>query len=243
MTEESRSRPGLLRALGPASVAGGVLFVAGAVAGVAIHPAFFLLAALGAFGPTLLREAGLLRDQDETQREASASASAHGYLAGGLFVTAVLVAKGWSREDAPDPEAELWLMALGVMLGARFLSYAGRYWDAQRAAFRILVGFGTFWLLFVLLSHGNEPTALAMEALVVPVPVFLLAWLSRRFPRLSGAALLVLVGAGAWFFGVFRQRPDGRYLVVLPVVLFLLLPLACAGVGLLRVRPARDASA
>lgn len=240
MTELDRTRPGFLRALGPAAVAGGLVFVAGAVAGVTVHPAFFAVAALGAFGPSLLREAGLLRDHDELQREVSASAAGHGYLAGGLFITAVLVAKGWSRGDAPDPEAELWLMALAVMLGARFLSYAGRFWDARRAAFRILVGFGTFWLLFVLLSHGNEPAALAMEALVVPVPFFLLAWLSRRFPRASGAALLLLVGAGAWFFGVFRHRPDGRYLVVLPVVLFLLLPLACAGVGLLRVRPGED---
>jgi hypothetical protein len=240
VTEQAASPRNLLRALGPAALAGGVLFVAGAVAGVAVHPAFFVLAALGAFGPSLLREAGLLSDHDEFQRDASASAASHGYLAGGLFVTAVLVAKGWSRGDAPDPEAELWLMALGVMLGARFLSYAGRFWDAQRAAFRVLVGFGTFWLLFVLLSHAAEPAALAMEALVVPVPFFVLAFLSRRYPRASGAVLLVLVGAGAWFFGVFRPRPDGRYLVVLPVVLFLLLPLACAGVGLLRVRAGSD---
>jgi hypothetical protein len=235
VTEESPSRRGFFRDLGPAAMFGGFVFVAGAVAGVAVHPAFLAVAGLGAFGPALLREAGLLRDHDEFQREAAASASGHGYLAGGLFVTAVLVAKGWSRGDTPDPEAELWLMALGVMLGARFLSYVGRYWDAQKAAFRILVGFGTFWLLFVLLSHGAEPAALAIEALVVPVPFFLLAFLSRRFPRAAGAVLLCLVGAGAWFFGVFRHRPDGRYLVVLPVVLFLLLPLACAGVGLLRV--------
>jgi len=240
VTEASPSRRGFLGRLRPATLVGGLLFVAGAVAGVAVHPAFLLAAALGAFGPALLREAGLLRDEDEFQRQAAASAASHAYLAGGLFVTAVLVAKGWNRGNAPDPEAEIWLMALSVMLGARFLSYAARFWDAQKAAFRILVGFGTFWLLFVLLSHGSEPAALAMEALVVPVPFFLLAFLSRRLPRTSGALLLVLVAAGAWFFGVFRHRPDGRYLAVIPVVLFLLLPLALTGVGLLRVRPGHE---
>jgi hypothetical protein len=70
----------------------------------------------------------------------------------------------------------------------------------------------------------------------VPVPFFALAFLSRRFPRASGTILLALVAAGAWFFGVFRHRPDGRYLAALPVVLFLLLPLALVAVGLLRVR-------
>jgi hypothetical protein len=236
VTEASPSPRAFFRGVRPATLAGGLVFVAGAVAGVAVHPAFLLLAALGAFGPALLRETGLLRDQDEFQRQAAASAAGHGYLAGGLFVTAVLVARGWSRGMAPDPEAGTWLMALSVMLAARFLSYAARFWDARKAAFRILVGFGTFWLLFVVLSHGSEPLSLAMEALVVPVPFFALAFLSRRFPRASGAILLALVAGGAWFFGVFRHRPDGRYPAVLPVVLFLLLPLAFVAIALLRIR-------
>jgi hypothetical protein len=234
--EASPTPRGLLRGLRPATLAGGLLFAGGAVAGVAVHPGFLLLAALGAFGPALAREAGLLRDQDEFERQAAVSAAGHGYLAGGLFVTAVLVAKGWSRGNAPDPEAELWLMALSVMLAARFLGHAARFWDARKAAFRILVGFGTFWLLFVVLSHAAEPSSLAVEALVVPAPFFLLAFLSRRFPRPSGVVLLALVAAGTWFFGVFRHRPDGRYLAVLPVVLFLLLPLGLVAMGLLRAR-------
>jgi hypothetical protein len=241
VTEASPSRRAVLRGVRPATLAGGLVFAAGAVAGLTVHPGFLLLAAFGAFGPALLRETGLLRDQDEFQRQASASAAGHGYLAGGLFVTAVLVARGWSRGRAPDSEAEIWLMALSVMLAARFLSYAARFWDARKAAFRILVGFGTFWLLFVVLSHGAEPWSLAMEALVVPVPFFALAFLSRRFPRASGAILLALVAAGAWFFGVFRHRPDGRYLAALSVVLLLLLPLALVAVGLLRVRKADEA--
>ena len=241
MTEASPEGRAFLRGVRPATLAGGLVFVAGAAAGVAVHPGFLLLAALGAFGPALLREAGLLRDQDEFERQAAASAAGHGYLAGGLFVTAVLVARGWRRGLAPDPEAEVWLMALSVMLAARFLSYAVRFWDARKAAFRILLGFGTFWLLFVVLSHAGEPGPLAVEALVVPVPFLLLAFLSRRAPRATGGVLLALVIVAGWFFGVFRHRPDGGSRVALPVVLFLLLPLALVGVGLLRVRPDDEA--
>jgi hypothetical protein len=189
VTEASASPRAFWRGVRPATLAGGLVFAAGAVAGVAVHPGFLLLAALGAFGPALLRETGLLHDQDEFQRQAAASAAGHGYLAGGLFVTAVLVARGSSRGMAPDPEAQVWLM----------------------------------------LPSPRKPSS-------VPLPFFLLAFLSRRFPRASGAILLGLVAAGAWFFGVFRHRPDGRYLAALSVVLFLLVPLALVAISLLRAR-------
>jgi hypothetical protein len=51
VTEASASHRGFFGRLRPATLAGGLLFVTGAVAGVAVHPAFLLVAALGASGP------------------------------------------------------------------------------------------------------------------------------------------------------------------------------------------------
>jgi hypothetical protein len=51
--------------LSPIAVLSGVLFAAGLVLALAVHPAFPALAGLAVFGVDLLRYAGLLRDFDE----------------------------------------------------------------------------------------------------------------------------------------------------------------------------------
>lgn len=77
-----------------------------------------------------------------------------------------------------------------------------------------------------------------MEGLVVAAPFFVLAALARRFPRAVGAVLVALAIGGAFFFHVFTPRPGRSGPAA--VVLFLLLPLALTGVGLLGVRPERE---
>lgn len=238
MTERPRT---FLRRLSPASAIAAVVFVAGCILALTLHGGFFLLAALGAVGPTLLRQAGVLGDQDEFQKEAAAAAASHAFVASVVVTATVLVAKAWQGPLDRDPDAGLWLILFGVVLAVRFAAYAWRFWDAQRAALRILVAFGTLWLLFVVLSHGAEPGALAVESLTVAAPFFVLAALCPRFPRSVGAVLVALAIAGAFFFHVFQPRPTPRgWSGSLYVVLFLLLPLALTGVGLLGVRPARE---
>jgi hypothetical protein len=134
-------------------------------------------------GPTLLRQAGFLDDQDEFQKHAAAAASTYAFVASVVVATAVLVAKAWKGPLDRDPDAWLWLILFGVVL----------------------------------------------------------AVLSRRFPRSVGVLLVGFAIAGAFFFHVFTPRPTPRgwsgpdY-----VVLFLLLPLALTGVGLLGARPERE---
>jgi hypothetical protein len=235
MTESPRA---FLRRMRPATAAGALAFVAGCVLAATLHGGFLVLAAAGAVGPTLLRQAGLLDDHDEFQKQAAASAANHAFVASVVVATAVLAARAWRGPLGRDPEAGLWLVLFGVVLGVRFAAYAWRFWDARRAALRILVAFGTLWLLFVVLSHGAEPKALAVEGLVVVTPFFVLAALSPRFPRFVGAVLVALAIGGAFFFHVFTPRPQASG--PLAVVLFLLLPLALTGVGLLGVRPDRE---
>jgi hypothetical protein len=228
----------LFRKLGPASAAGAAAFVIGCVLAATLNGGFLALAALGALGPTLLRQAGFLDDQDEFQKQAAAAAATHAFVATVVVATAVLVARAWQGPLGRDPEASPWLILFGVVLATRFASYAWRFWDARQAAQRILLAFGTLWLLFVVLSHGTEPTALAVEGLVVAAPFFALAALARRFSRAVGAILVALAIGGAFFFHVFTPRP-GRSGPAF-VVLFLLLPVALTGIGLLGVRPGRD---
>jgi hypothetical protein len=83
--------------------------------------------------------------------------------------------------------------------------------------------------------------SLAIEGLVVVAPFFGLAVLSQRFPRSVGVLLVGLAIAGAFIFHVFTPRPTPRgWSSSVYVVLFLLLPLALTGVGLLGVRPERE---
>ena len=51
-----------------------VLFVVGLWLGITAHRGFMILMAMGAFGPGVLRQLGLLNDLDEFQKEASAKA-------------------------------------------------------------------------------------------------------------------------------------------------------------------------
>lgn len=194
---------------------------------------FFTLVALGAFGPGILRELGWLRDQDEFQRRAAHRAGYHAYLAGGL-VALLLVAYVRSGERQIEHPEELTTLLLVVLWFTWLFSSVLAYWGAQRAASRILIAFGSFWLLFVVLSHLTEPIALLMEALV-PAPFFLLAWLSLRWPRVAGALLLAAALFAFVFFGMdlsMIDRPGRAITFVLLVV-----PLLGCGIALLRAGP------
>ena len=224
-------RPTRVGAIATALVCGGVLLA------ITVDMAFLVLAALGTFGPGILRELGWLRDQDECQRQAARRAGYHAYLAGGFaaILVVALLRAGTANLDGPAQAAALVLV---VMWLTWLFSAVLSFWGPQRAASRLLVVFGSFWLLFVVLSHGKEPASLLMESLVV-LPFFGLAWLVRRWPRIGGGLLLGVAVGTSILFRFFRfqdAEPDQLLAKALTFVLFEV-PLLASGLALLRLKP------
>jgi len=219
-----------------------VLVGAGIFLAVTVDMLFLVLAALGTFGPGIARELGWLRDQDEFQRRAAHRAGYHAYLASGvvtILVVALLRAGTASIDDGPSLTATLVLVVLWLTW---FFSMFLGFWGPQKAASRTLIVFGSFWLMFVVLSHATEPGSLFMESLVV-LPFFALAWLVGRWPRLAGALLLLVAIGTTVLFRIFQLRGVEAEQVLVKAIVFVLfeVPLVASGLALLSVsRPADD---
>lgn len=235
MTERLPLRARLARSWLSFATLGAVLL--GCVLGVSVHKGWLALAGLGFFGPGLLRELGLLADRDEYQLLKARTAGHHAYLASGILLLALLIVRGWStlNFDAAGPAG---INLFVWMLLVYFLSYVFQYWGPRRAATRILITFGSFWLVFVLLSHGAEGGMALLMELLVPLPFFVLALAARRWPRVSGALLVALALFAFQRFGLARvfQGEEHRLFALLLVFL----PILASGLGLLFSREARD---
>jgi len=210
-----------------------VLILAGLFLGLSYHIGFLALVAVGAFLPGLLREVNVLADRDELQRHAAANAGHRAFLVGGLLVVAIMMVQGWGRPEPPPAQGPL-LVVLLFMLVVYLFSYAFSFWDARRAARRVLLAFGLFWLAFVVLSHGLEPAALLTEGLLVPLPFLLGAWLAGRWPRLVGVALVALSIFTLFFFHIAQRAATDESSLM--TALLLPLPLAVVGLALLSTR-------
>ncbi len=194
---------------------------------------FLLLTAAGAFGPGVLRELGWLRDKDEFQRLAAYRAGYHAYVTSGL-VAFFLVAFFRSSETTIDYPQELATLFLALLWFTWFLSSLIAYWGPQRAAARILSSFGCVWFVFAVVSNiGAEWTGWAALLLhpLLAAPFFALAWLSGRWPRVTGVLLLAVSGFFVQFFGMFRQD---HLAIVNQAVTFVLFigPLVGSGIAL-----------
>jgi hypothetical protein len=215
-----------------------VLILAGLIAGLSWHVGWLALAAAGAFGPVILRALHLVDDVDELQRRAADASGHRAYVAGGLAVLGLMIARGRGQPERP-PEVDLLFGVLMVMLVVYFVTYALSFWDARRAVTRILLAFGLFWLAFVLLSHAGAPVAALVEGITVPLPFLLAAWLGRRWPVAVGTLLVAASAAMLVFFHLLPgMGGDGSDLLV---VLVLPLPLLVAGLALIGSRR-QDAS-
>ncbi len=198
---------------------------------------FFLLVAVGTFGPGVLREIGWLRDKDEFQRRSDHRAGYHAFLIVGL-VAFVLVAFFRSGERTIEHTDRLATLFLALLWFTWLLSSLLAYWGPQKATAWTLRVFGSVVLVFTIISNlGSEWTGWAALLLhpLLASPFFGLAWLAGRRPRVSGILLLAVFGAFLVLFGVPRAaRPlemtDGV------VEIFVLGPLLASGIALLRVR-------
>jgi hypothetical protein len=191
---------------------------------------FLLLTAVGALGPGTLRELGWLRDRDEFQRLAAYRAGYHSYLVS-AFVAFLLVAFFRSGDRVSDDAHELATLFLALLWFTWFLSSLVSFWGARKAAFRILVSFGSAWLVFTLVSNTGGEWRGWMPLLLHPLltlPFFALAWLSGRWPRVTGVLLLVAAAAFLQLFGMFRRDHLAMINEAVTFVLFIGPLIACS---------------
>jgi hypothetical protein len=210
-------------------VAGGVILAAALLSELSWW--FVGLAGLGAFGPGVLRELGWLRDKDEFQLRAAHRAGYHAFLTAGLTAFVLIGLFRSAERSVKDPE-ELATLFLALLWFSWLLSSLLAYWGPQKTARRILYIFGTCWLLFNVVSNLDSFEILFMQVLFTAVPFFVLAWMTRRWPRVTGVLLLTAAGSFFWFFRLFRREHMG--LITDGVVFILFLgPLIASGVALL----------
>ncbi len=202
---------------------------------------FLVLVGLGTFGPGVLRELGWLRDKDEWQQRAAHRAGYHAFLVAGLLAT-VLMAYFRSGDRMVRNPQELATLFMVLLWSTWFFSSLFSFWGAKKTAMRVLLAFGGFWMVFIVAANtGTEwqgPVGLFMS-LLLAVPFFALAWLSRRWPRIAGVLLLV---AAVFFFvrlGMHDVSATDWIDRAVLIVLFLG-PLLGSGIALLQVGAGED---
>lgn len=233
------SERGERRRLPRTAVISTVLVAIGVLLWMFVSRGLLLVAGIGAFGPGILREMGVLRDHDEFQREAARRAGYHAYLAGGLAAILVLSAIEWGA-GAVDESAE-WVRFVLIVLWLTWLaSTLLHYWGPSKTARRVLAAFGAFWAVFVIatligdatsgMAVGSMLLGAAMGILII-APFFGLAWTARRWPRATGVSLLV---ASLVLLGVFGVRRGGlAWSTRVMTNLLLIGPLLVSGLALL----------
>lgn len=194
--------------------------------------AFLSLAALGTFGPGILREMGIVNDQDEFQRRADRRAGYHAFLTAGLFTFLLVSYLRSGERNVEEPEVVVSLI-LAVLWFTWFLSSLLSFWGPQKTVSRDLYGFGWVWLVFNIVGNLTDPIALIMQSLLA-APFFLLAYAARRWPQITGAVLIAVSAFFFYFFHlyeIFGPNPleKGRGMVI---VLFMG-PLLASGIILL----------
>jgi hypothetical protein len=199
-----------------------------------------LLTGLGAFGPGLLRELGLLKDKDEFQIQAARRAGYHAFLAAGLvsFLWIAFIRSGPRHLKAPE---ELATFFAALLWFTWMLSSLNNYWGARKTAFRVLLLYGGAWLLFCVADELRDPLGMLMHSLIT-VPFFACAYLSRKWPRIAGA--LALAASGVFFLllsRIHQQRDLGLVVSATTMILFVG-PLFASGIALM-ARPAPEEGA
>jgi hypothetical protein len=219
----------------PGTIAGGILFITGLLL-TGISWKFLSISVVGTFGPGILREFGLLRDQDEFQRRATRRAGYHAFLATGFVAFLIVAYYRAGGAGLGEPEAIV-SMLLSLLWFTWLLSSLVAYWGPHRMARTILYAFGLVWLAFAILSNSGAeymgPMAIIMQSLVA-VPFLALAIISKRWPRVSG---ILLVAASAFFFYLFRLYrifgPEPLKMGRGEVIIFFFGPLVTGGLALL----------
>ena len=235
---ERRSR-GLLPS--PAGLVAGGLVILGVLLWMFVNRGLLVVAGIGAFGPGILRELGWLNDQDEFQRQAAHRAGYHAWLVGGLAAVLILSALQWGKSGA-DVSIEWVGLVLALMWLTWLFSALLTYWGAKRTTTVVLLVFGSFWLLFgvaTIISEAMDGTGSfdlattllgVMAGISIVGPFLIGAWAVYRWPRATGAVLIVIAALFAWKFGPWGMDDWSTQLLTLTL---LALPLFACGTALL----------
>ncbi len=214
-----------------ATLIGGAVVILGFALAQWYRWGFLALVGVGAFGPGILREMGWLNDQDEFQRRAAHRAGYHAFIVTGLvaFLIYAYMRAGGTLKQAE----ELSMVYLALLWFTWMFSSLFTYWGPHKTAFRILIGFGCVWGVFNILGNLKDPVGMLMQLLVTTAPFFVLAYVSRRWPRVVGAFLVAL---SLFFLGYYFY--PGHFgnlllLVKLGVSVLFIGPLLASGVALL----------
>lgn len=175
----------------------------------------------GLFGPGLLREFGLLRDQDEFQTAVAQRAGWRAFLAGGLAL--LLMAHFTPWPDSSGLGRELPKLPIHAALLAMLLTYASSYlqdyWGARRGAAALL---GTLAVVFALTALLELPSvAGVLLDLRFSAGLLLALLLMRRLPQVAGVLLLVfalLVALNLRSAGDLMRLPLAALLITPPLV-------------------------
>jgi hypothetical protein len=198
------------------------------------------LTGLGTFGPGLLRELGWLKDKDEFQLQAARRAGYHAFLVAGFaaFIWIAFVRSGDRRLLHPELLADFFLALLWFTW---MFSALVNYWGAEKTATRVLLIYGSAWLLFNVLGNLDQPLALLMQSLIA-APFFIGAALARRWPKAAG---ILLIGASGILFRMFVFSPwHQQHLGLvdnLTTAILLDGPLFASGLALLHSHKAEEA--
>ncbi len=161
------------------------------------------LLGLAVFGPPLLREMGVLRDEDEYTRNLRWRAGFHAAMFAGVAIFLNWVAFGFYRDHPEALHQKLWLFPMNDLrqnlVVVYLFSYLIQYWGASRGVFRILLGMaGLFVVEFGMgLGQGGNRfgdfllPALGLMVLSLGCMVGG-ALLAVRRPRLTGRLILLL---------------------------------------------------
>lgn len=217
-----------------ATLIGGVLVVAGFLLA-EVSWWFFLLSGVGACGPGILRELGVLKDKDEFARRAAQRAGYHAFLAAGLLGFVLVATLRAGGRELRNP-GELATLLLAVLWFVWLLSSLLSYWGARKAATRMLLGFGAGWLAFSQADAGGKPLDMLIASLPA-MPYFALAWLARRWPKPAGALMIVAAVSLYLFFGFWSEERSSGLIVNTGVAVLLCGPLLGCGLALLRAKP------
>lgn len=195
------------------------------------RPLYHLADALilcGLFGPGLLRELGLLRDQDEFQAEVALRAGWRAFLAGGLALLAMAHFMPWSESSGLGRELPKLPIhtALLAMLLTYVCSYLQDYWGARRGAAAVL---GTLAALLSLFALDELPSlAGVLLDLRFSAGLLLALLLMRRLPQVAGVLLLVFA-----LLAFIAVRSAGE-LTRMPLAALLITPPLVTGATLIR---------
>ncbi len=199
-------------------IVAGVIYAGILVAlGIAVSPVLYLLLIVLAFARPVLREVRLLSDRDEWLTLISYRSSHIAFLAAMLIAGLIFLQTGVVEGREPPYEVSL-ILFIPLFVKFAALQMLGR--SRERAGRRIAWLIGGAWLLFVLASHGFSATTVIEGS---PwIAVLGLAYAARRWPRIAGAALVILGIASLIFFVDFPieyKRLIVPFLLPLPLIL------------------------